>query len=151
MSKVSIFRIEDAGIDNTDALRVELFRGTDPESANTSYQAVIFRNQLGRLYKRLSDKLGDNDEWECNEKFSDCVVTDGDAQRIKVPTPFYRFERNKKGQYVKATPERVVKYAKMVWFEDGPTFEEQIDRYLSNVPDECKIEPEEKEEKDKES
>lgn len=148
MSKLSIFKIEDAGIDNTDALRVELFQGEDPEDATVAYQTVVFKNSLSLLYARLERKLKDNDEWEANDNFTDCIIVSGEAKRIAVPRPFYRFERNKKGQYVKASPERVVKYAKMVEIQGGQTFQEQMDRYMSNVPDDCWVE---EEEKDKES
>ena len=146
MAKLSIFKIEDAGIEDTDALRVELFLGTDPEDATVAFNTVVFKNSLSLLYARLERKLKDNDEWEADANFSDCVTVTGDAKRIAVPRPFYRFERNKKGVYVKATPVRVVKYAKMVEIQGGPTFQEQMDRYLANVPDDCWIEEEENEE-----
>ena len=159
MAKLSIFRIEDAGIEDTDALRVELFLGTDPEDATVAFNTVVFKNSLSLLYARLERKLKDNDEWEADANFSDCLTVTGDAKRIAVPRPFYRFERNKKGVYVKATPERnkkgvyvkatperIVKYAKMVEIQGGPTFQEQMDRYMANVPDDCWIEEEENKE-----
>lgn len=142
MAKLSIFKIEDAGIEDTDALRVELFLGTDPEDATVAFNTVVFKNSLSLLYARLERKLKDNDEWEADANFSDCVTVTGEAKRIAIPKPFYRYERNKKGQYVKATPARVVKYAKMVEIQGGPTFQEQMDRYLANVPDDCWIEEE---------
>ena len=148
MEKLSIFKIEDAEIEDTEALRVELFPGEDPDDAVVSFNAVVFKNSMPMLYRKLSKKLGDDAEWEADDDLSDCVLVSGVAERIRVPKRFYRFERNKKGGYVKAKPEREVKYAKLVSFNGGPTLEEQLERYLSNVPDECWIEDKKEDEED---
>ena len=148
MEKLSIFKIEDAGIQDTEALRVELFPGEDPDDAVVSFNAVVFKNSMPMLYRKLSKKLGDDAEWEADDDLSDCVLVSGVAERIRVPKRFYRFERNKKGDYVKVKPEREVKYAKLVSFNGGPTLEEQLERYLSNVPDECWIEDKKEDEED---
>lgn len=144
--KVSIFRAEDAGLDDTEAIKVEVFPGDDPEDAIVAFTAMVFQNSMSVLYTKLKKKLGEDNEWECNDNFTDCLVVSGDAKRIAVPRKFYRFEKNKKGQYVKSMPERVVKYVKLVYFNGGPTFEEQLQRYLSNVPDNCWVDDEENEE-----
>ena len=146
MEKLSIFKIEDAEIEDTEALRVELFPGEDPDDAVVSFNTVVFKNSMPMLYRKLSKKLGDDTEWEADDDLTDCVLVSGVADRVKVSKPFYRFERNKKGDYVKAKPERIVKYAKLVAFKGGPTLEEQLERYLSNVPDDCWIEEKESEE-----
>ena len=148
MDKLSIFKIKDAEIEDYEAFTVELFPGEDPEDAVTSFTTTVFENSMTLLYTRLKKKLGDEKEWEANENFSDCVVVSGEAERIKVPKRFYRFERNKKGDYVKAKPEREVKYAKLVAFKGGPSLEEQMERYLNNVPADCWIKDEKKEEED---
>lgn len=145
MSKLSIFRIEDAGLPDAKALRVELFEGTDPDDAVISFNTVVFENNQNMLYRKLSKVLGDDDVWEANADLTDCVVVTGEAQKVKIREPFYRFEKNKKGQFVKASPERIVKFAKLVAFK-GDSLENQLDRYLSNVPEECKIPIEEDEE-----
>lgn len=143
MEKLSIFKIEDAEIEDTEALRVELFPGEDPEDAVTSFTTVVFKNSMPMLYRKLSKKLGDEEEWEADDELSDCVLVSGEAERVKVNKPFFRFERNSKGVNVKAKPERVVKYAKLVSFKGGPSLEEQLERYMSQVPDECWIEEKE--------
>lgn len=141
--RISVFHIEDAGLEETEAMRIEVFPGTDPEEASVSFTTVVFKNSLSLLYKKLQDKLGkEESEWYCDAEFSDCIKIAGDAKRIAVPKPFYRYERNKKGVYVKATPARIVRYAKLVEIAGGPTFQEQLDRYLANVPDDCWIEEE---------
>lgn len=145
MSKLSIFRIEDAGLSDVKALRVELFEGTDPDDAVISFNTVVFENNQNMLYRKLSKVLGDDDVWEADADLTDCVVVTGEAQKVKIREPFYRFEKNKKGQFVKASPERIVKFAKLVAFK-GDSLENQLDRYLSNVPKECKIPIEEDEE-----
>ena len=143
MEKLSIFKIEDAEIEDTEALRVELFPGEDPEDAVTSFTTVVFANSMAILYHRLKAKLGDKDKWEADGEFSDCIRVTGTAERVKVPKPFYRFEKNSKGVNVKAKPERIVKYAKLVSFKGGPSLNEQLERYLDQVPDECWIEEKE--------
>ena len=146
MEKLSIFKIEDAEIEDTQALRVELFPGEDPEDAVTSFTTVVFQNSMAILYHRLKAKLGDKDKWEADGEFSDCIRVTGTAERVKVPKPFYRFVRNSEGKNVKAKPERIVKYAKLVSFKGGPTLEEQLERYLAQVPDKCWVDKEEEEE-----
>lgn len=143
MEKLSIFKIEDADIKDTEALRVELFPGEDPDDAVTSFTTVVFKNSMPMLYRKLSNKLGDEEEWEADDELSDCVLVSGEAERVKVNKPFFRFERNSKGVNVKAKPERVVKYAKLVSFKGGPSLEEQLERYMSQVPDDCWIEEKE--------
>lgn len=145
MEKLSIFKIEDAEIEDTDALRVELFPGDDPDDAVVSFTTVVFQNSMPMLFRKLSKKLGDDTEWEADDDLTDCVIVSGVAERVKVPKRFYRFEKNKKGDFVKAKPEREVKYAKLVSFNGGPTLMEQLERYLSNVPDDCWIKEKEKE------
>ena len=148
MEKLSIFKIEDAEIEGTEALRVELFPGEDPEDAVTSFTSVVFQNSMAILYHRLKAKLGDKDTWEANGDFTDCIRVTGTAERVKVPKPFYRFTKNSEGKNVKAKPARVVKYAKLVAFKGGPTLEEQLERYLAQVPDNCWIDKKEEEEED---
>ena len=148
MEKLSIFKIEDAEIEGTEALRVELFPGEDPEDAVTSFTSVVFQNSMAILYHRLKAKLGDKDTWEANGDFTDCIRVTGTAERVKVPKPFYRFTKNSEGKNVKAKPARIVKYAKLVAFKGGPTLEEQLERYLAQVPDNCWIEKKEEEEED---
>lgn len=148
MEKLSIFKIEDAEIEGTEALRVELFPGEDPEDAITSFTSVVFQNSMAILYHRLKAKLGDKDTWEANGDFTDCIRVTGTAERVKVPKPFYRFTKNSEGKNVKAKPARVVKYAKLVAFKGGPTLEEQLERYLAQVPDNCWIDKKEEEEED---
>ena len=146
MEKLSIFKIEDAEIKDTEALRVELFPGEDADDAVVSFTTVVFQNSMPMLYRKLSKKLGDETEWEADDDLTDCVIVSGEADRVKVPKPFYRFERNSKGVNVKAKPERIVKYAKLVSFKGGPSLNEQLERYLDQVPDECWIEEKENEE-----
>ena len=148
MEKLSIFKIEDAEIEGTEALRVELFPGEDPEDAVTSFTSVVFQNSMAILYHRLKAKLGDKDTWEANGDFTDCIRVTGTAERVKVPKPFYRFTKNSEGKNVKAKPARIVKYAKLVAFKGGPTLEEQLERYLAQVPDNCWIDKKEEEEED---
>ena len=143
MEKLSIFKIEDASTDEYNAVRVELFPGEDPEDAVVSFKKIVFENATPMLYRRLSKKLADADEWEADDELSDCIVVTGDAQRVSIPH-HYRFERNKKGQLVKATPERVVKYVKVVAFKGG-SVEEEVQRYKEQVPEDCWIEEEEAE------
>lgn len=146
MEKLSIFKIEDAEIEGVDALRVELFPGDDPDDAVVSFTTVVFKNSMPMLFRKLSKKMGKDTEWEADDDLSDCVLVSGVAERIRVPKRFYRFEKNKKGVNVKASPEREVKYAKLVSFKGGPSLGEQLERYMNQVPDECWIE--EKEEKE---
>lgn len=146
MEKLSIFKIEDAEIEDTEALRVELFPGEDPEDAVTSFTSVVFANSMAILYHRLKKRLGDKEVWEANEDFTDCIRVSGTADRVKVPKPFYRFVRNSEGKNVKAKPERIVKYAKLVSFKGGPSLNEQLERYLAQVPDKCWVDKEEEEE-----
>ena len=148
MEKLSIFKIEDAEIEDTEALRVELFPGEDPEDAVTSFTSVVFQNSMAILYHRLKAKLGDKDVWEANGDFTDCIRVTGTAERVKVPKEFYRFTKNSEGKNVKAKPARIVKYAKLVAFKGGPTLEEQLERYLAQVPDNCWVEKKEEEEED---
>ena len=143
---VSIFHAEDAGLEDTEAIKVEVFPGNDAEDAVVAFTAMVFQNSMSMLYTKLKKKLKDDSEWECNDDFTDCIVVRGDAKRIAVPRKFFRFEKNKKGQYTKSMPERIVKYVKLVYFNGGPTFEEQLDRYLSNVPDNCWVDDEVEEE-----
>lgn len=148
MEKLSIFKIEDAEIEDTEALRVELFPGEDPEDAVTSFTTVVFQNSMAILYHRLKAKLGDKDKWEADGEFSDCIRVTGTAERVKVPKEFYRFTKNSEGKNVKAKPARIVKYAKLVAFKGGPSLNEQLDHYLAQVPDSCWIEKKEEEEED---
>ena len=98
MEKLSIFKIEDAEIEDTEALRVELFPGEDPEDAVTAFTAVVFQNSMAILYHRLKAKLGDKDVWEANGDFTDCIRVTGTAERVKVPKEFYRFTKNSEGK-----------------------------------------------------
>ena len=148
MEKLSIFKIEDAEIEGVDALRVELFPGEDPEDAVTSFTSVVFANSMAILYHRLKKRLGNEEVWEANEDFTDTICVSGEAERVKVPKPFYRFVKNSEGKNVKAKPARIVKYAKLVAFKGGPTLGEQLDRYLAQVPDNCWVEKKEEEEED---
>ena len=93
MEKLSIFKIEDAEIKDTEALRVELFPGEDADDAVVSFTTVIFQNSMPMLYRKLSKKLGDETEWEADDDLTDCVIVSGEADRVKVSKPFYRFER----------------------------------------------------------
>lgn len=148
MEKLSIFKIEDAEIEDTEALRVELFPGEDPEDAVTSFTSVVFANSMAILYHRLKKKLDGKEIWEADGEFSDCIRVTGIAERVKVPREFYRFTRNSEGKNVKAKPARIVKYAKLVAFKGGPSLNEQLDHYLAQVPDNCWVEKKEEEEED---
>lgn len=142
MDKLSIFKIEDASTKEYEAIRVSLFPGTDPEDAVIGFNKLVFENNQSLLYTRLRKKLGDETEWECNDDFTDCVKVGGTAARVAI-RPHYRFERDAKGNIKKATPERIVKYVKVVAFA-GETVESETQRYLSQVPDELFLEDEEK-------
>ena len=148
MERLSIFKIEDAEIDGVDAFRVELFPGEDPEDAVTAFTAVVFANSMAILYHRLKKRLGNEEVWEANEDFTDCICVSGEAERVKVPKEFYRFTKNSEGKNVKAKPARIVKYAKLVAFKGGPSLEEQLQHYLDQVPDSCWVEKKEEEEED---
>lgn len=137
MSKLSIFKIEDISTDEYNAVRVECFPGEDPEDAVISFRKSVFESAQGLLYKRLKDKLGDEDEWVANEELTDCVRVGGVAERVTIK-PHYRFTRDKKGNLVKANPERVVKFLKVVAFK-GETVEGEVARYEAQIPDSCKI------------
>lgn len=137
MSKLSIFKIEDISTDEYNAVRVECFPGEDPEDAVISFRKSVFENAQGLLYKRLKSKLGDEDEWEANDELTDCVLVGGVAERVMVK-PHYRFTRDKKGNLVKANPERIVKFLKVVAFT-GETVEGEVARYEAQIPDSCKI------------
>ena len=142
MDKLSIFKIEDASTKTYEAIRISCFPGTDPEDAVIGFNKLIFENNQSLLYARLRKKLGDETEWECNEDFTDCVHVGGTAARVAI-RPHYRFERNSKGQLVKANPERIIKFVKVVAFA-GETVESEVQRYLAQVPDELLIDDEEK-------
>ena len=148
MEKLSIFKIEDEEIEDTEALRVELFPGEDPEDAVTAFTAVVFANSMAILHHRLKAKLGDKDVWEANGDFTDCIRVTGTAERVKVPKPFYRFTKNSEGKNVKAKPERIVKYAKLVAFKGGPSLEEQLQHYLDQVPDKCWVDKKDEEDEE---
>lgn len=137
MSKLSIFKIEDISTDEYNAVRVECFPGEDPEDAVISFRKSVFENAQGLLYKRLKSKLGDEDEWGANEELTDCVLVGGEAERVSIK-PHYRFTRDKKGNLVKANPERIVKFLKVVAFK-GETIEGEVARYEAQIPDSCKI------------
>lgn len=141
MEKLSIFHIEDASTKEYSAVSVKLFPGEDIEDAVIGFNRVVFENNQGLLYARLAKKLGDNDEWDCNDDFSDCVQVTGDAKRVAI-RKHYRFERNGKGQLIKASPERVVSFVKVVAFKGG-SIEEEVARYLSQIPDDLFIDDEE--------
>lgn len=140
MSKLSIFKIEDVSTDEYNAVRVECFPGEDPEDAVMSFKKTVFENSQGLLYKRLKGRLGDEDEWEAKDDLTDCMLVGGVAERVSIK-PHYRFTRDKKGNLVKASPERIVKFLKVVAFK-GETIEGEIARYEAQVPDSCKIEDE---------
>ena len=140
MSKLSIFKIEDASTDEYNAVRVECFPGEDPEDAVMSFKKTVFENSQGLLYKRLKGRLGDEDEWEAKDDLTDCMLVGGVAERVSIK-PHYRFTRDKKGNLVKASPERIVKFLKVVAFK-GETIEGEIARYEAQIPDSCKIEDE---------
>lgn len=137
MSKLSIFKIEDISTDEYNAVRVECFPGEDPEDAVISFRKSVFEIAQGLLYKRLKSKLGDEDEWEANEELTDCVLVGGEAERVSIK-PHYRFTRDKKGNLVKANPERIVKFLKVVAFK-GETVEGEVARYEAQIPNSCKI------------
>lgn len=141
MSKLSIFKIEDISTDEYNAVRVECFPGEDPEDAVISFRKTVFESAQGLLYKRLKDKLGDEDEWVANEELTDCVLVGGVAEKVAIK-PHYRFTRDKKGNLVKANPERIVKFLKVVAFK-GETVEGEVARYEAQIPDSCKIDNEE--------
>ena len=71
---------------------------------------------------------------------TDCILVGGVAERVSIK-PHYRFTRDKKGNLVKASPERTVKFLKVVAFK-GETIEGEIARYEAQIPDSCKIEDE---------
>lgn len=145
MSKLSIFKIEDASTAEYNAVRVELFPGTDPEDAIMSFKKMVFENSQNMLFRTLSKRLNGEDEWDANDDYTDCVVVSGLAERVAIK-PHYRFTRDKKGNMVKASPEKVVNFVKIVAFQTstggGETIEGEIARYEAQIPDSCKIEDE---------
>lgn len=143
MEKLSIFYIENVSTKEYNAVSVKLFPGEDIEDAVIGFNRVVFENNQGLLYARLAKKLGDNTEWECDEGFDDCIRVTGDAKRVAIRR-HYRFERNNKGQLVKANPERIVSFVKVVAFKGG-SIEEEVARYLSQIPDNLFLDDEEEE------
>ena len=139
-AKLSIFHAESVDSKDFDAIDVELFPGTDPDDATVSFKTRIFKNQFGLLYAKLERKT-QGGSWDADEEFSDCVIAGGDAQITPVPA-HYRFEMNKKGVAVKASPERVVRNVRLVAF-NGTTIEAQKTLYLTRIPKECLIDDEE--------
>lgn len=144
MDKLSIFQIEDASTKEYDAIRVKLFPGENIEDAVIGFNRIVFENNQSLLYSRLKKKLGDEDTWECNEDFTDCVKVSGEAKRVAC-RKHYRFERDAKGNIKKASPERVISFVKLVAFR-GDTIESELERYLNQIPDELFLEDEEEKE-----
>lgn len=142
MDKLSIFKIEDASTKDYGAIRISCFPGSDPEDAVIGFNKLVFENNQSLLYTRLRKKLGDDNEWECNEEFSNCVSVGGTAARVAI-RPHYQFERDQKGNIKKANPVRIVKFVKVVAFA-GETVESEVQRYLSQVPEELFIDDEKK-------
>jgi hypothetical protein len=144
--KLSVFKIEDVSSDDYNAVRLTMFVGTNASLAAMTFTKTIFDNSDSAvMYRFFASKLGDEEIWECNDDFSDCLVIADDsltARRVKLPKPFYRFERNKKGVFVKSSDERIVRYMKVVCFP-GEDEQSQIDRYVANVPDDCWVDEEE--------
>lgn len=138
MAKLSIFHIEDASTKEYEAIKVQLFPGEDIEDAVIGFNRNVFENNQSLLYARLKKKLGDNDEWDCNDDFSDCVRVSGEAKRVAC-RKHYRYERDSKGNIKKASPERVISFVKLVAFQ-GDTLESELERYLSQIPDELFLE-----------
>ena len=91
MEKLSIFKIEDAEIKDTEALRVELFPGEDADDAVVSFTTVVFQNSMPMLYRKLSKKLGDETEWEADDDLTDCVIVSGEAPQLRQTRRIRRF------------------------------------------------------------
>lgn len=138
MAKLSIFQIEDASTSDYEAVKVKLFPGEDIEDAVIGFNRLVFENNQGLLYSRLKKQLGEEDEWECNEAFTDCIKVTGEAQRVAC-RKHYRFERDSKGKIKKASPERVISFVKIVAFK-GDTIESELQRYYAQIPEELFLE-----------
>lgn len=142
MERLSIFHAWTVGSKDFDAIDVELFPGVDEEDATVSFKTRVFKNQFGMIYDQLETVLDGNDEWRTEKRdYSDAVRIKGEAQIVPVPA-HYRFETNKNGDLVKASPERVVRKVRLVAF-NGTTIEAQKALYLARIPKECLIDDEE--------
>lgn len=151
---LTIFKITDMSTSDYEAIRFECFVGKNPMLATMYFQRVLFDSDVAfkSFRGKLRELAGDADEWEADDNFSDAFSIEDDglvAQKIKLPKKFYRYEKDKKGKFVKSTPERIVSFAKFVCFPDENP-QVQIDRYLANVPDNCWIEEDEEEDKESE-
>lgn len=141
--ELSIIKMEDASTKDYDAIRIVCFPGTTIKGATASFTKMIFANENGVLYKYLRGHLKGEAEWECNDEFTDMFQIYGDARKVAIRHHYY-FERNSKGQAVKATPERVVRYVKVCALGEYPDVNAEVQRYLSQVPEELFIDDEEK-------
>ena len=141
--ELSIIKMEDVSTKDYDAIRITCFPGTSIKGATAAFVKIIFANENAVLYKYLRGHLKDEAVWECNDEFTDMFQIYGDARKVAI-RHHYRFERNSKGQLVKANPERVVKYVKVCALGEYPDIDAEVQRYLAQVPEELFIDDEEK-------